>query len=199
MMTTGVARQLCAILAILTAAPAAFAQKPAESEVSAPLSIKILEGNNAINSVPLLRSIAPVIEVRDENDFPLEGADVVFKLPDHGPGGTFATGGLSFTTRTDSHGQAAGPLIVPKTVGKFQIKVTANLGNRTADTVVNQTNVADSYFGATAAPKPWYRRRKPLLLVGGAVVAGGVVAIILLTRGSSSNTVGITPGPPVFH
>ena len=116
MIRAGFAPPLCAILIFLLAAPSGFAQTPPSAAASAPpaavprppgslLSIDVLEGNNVINSIPLLRSVPAVIEVRDSNDFPVEDADVTFTLPAQGPGGTFVQGGKTFSTRSDARGQ----------------------------------------------------------------------------------------------
>jgi hypothetical protein len=196
-------RPLCICLSLLIAAPSALAQvAPAPAPAGAPLTIAVLEGNKTVNSLSLLRSIPPVVEVRDQNDFPVEGATVVFTLPEEGPGGIFAGGGSTFSTRSDSHGQATTPAIVPKGEGKFEIKVSATSGNRKGDGTIVQTNATGEYSGPTIAPRPWYKKRAIWIVAGGAV-AGGIAALVL-TRSSSStttsgNTISITPGPPVFH
>ncbi|MBL8237975.1 MAG: hypothetical protein JNM66_11180, partial [Bryobacterales bacterium] len=67
------------------------AQAPATAVPALPavsLRVLVLEGANAINSIPNRSATFPVVEVRDENDLPVEGAEVVFELPATGPGGT---------------------------------------------------------------------------------------------------------------
>jgi hypothetical protein len=76
-------------------------------------SVALPKGDKAVNSLPLLRTVAPVVEIRDSNDFPVEGATVVFTLPASGPGVTFLGGAASVTIRFDARGQAAAPVIVP--------------------------------------------------------------------------------------
>jgi hypothetical protein len=208
MMNSGAARPLCAILALIVAAPSGLAEDQAPPSQAAPrqqapgpaLNIAILEGNNAVNSVSLLRSVAPVVEIRDQNEFPVEGATVVFTLPAQGPGGTFTGGGTTFTTRSDARGQAAAPLIVPRMEGRFEIRVTATAGDRRGEASIVQTNSAGTYVGPSIAPRPWYRKWKVWAIIGGAAVAGGVA--VAVTRGSgskSSGSVVITPGVPVFQ
>ena len=95
MIVPGIARPICAILAALLAAPIGSAQAPqqlpsaASQSVPSVLKIIVLEGNNAFNSIPLGRAVTPIVEVRDDNDFPVEGATVVFTLPTTGPSGVF--------------------------------------------------------------------------------------------------------------
>jgi len=216
-----IAQPICAVLIALLAAPYGLAQAPvapasplpaqitvppepaAPKVPGAPLSVNILEGNNAVNSIPLLRSVAVVVEIRDVNDFPVEGAAITFTLPAQGPGGVFAMGGKTFSTRSDARGQAISELIAPAGAGKFQIAVAAAAGDRKGSAVVTQTNSEGSYVGPVLppAPKVWYKRRV-FWLAGGAAVA--VIAIILIKHGSNSSsgsgsTIVITPGTPVFQ
>src|SRR5262249_49768578 len=111
-----------------------------EAGPSPPLSIGVIEGKDAVNSIPRLHSTPPVVEVRDQNEFPVEGATVVFTLPEQGPGGTFLNKRTTFTTRSDAKGQATAPFLMNNIPGKFQIKVTATAGNRKAEALITQTN-----------------------------------------------------------
>jgi len=163
------------------------------------LHLMVLEGDKVTNSIPTQQSTAAIVEVRDANDFPVEGAEVVFTLS-NGSAGTFARGGLTYTTRTDVSGQAAAPPVIPKSAGKFEINVTATLGNRKGETQITQTNSTNAHI-AEAKPvgggggTPFYKRK--LFWIATGVAAGGIVAAVLLT--GSSSTVTVTPGTPVFH
>ena len=218
MIRAGWAHPLCAILVSLLAVPSGFAQAPipapppaVPSAPGAPsaqggsktpggtLNIAVLEGNNMVNSIPLLRSTPAVVEVRDSNDLPVEDAAVTFTLPEQGPGGTFVQGGKTFTTRSDARGQAIAPQVIPAGAGKFQITVTATAGDRKGEALISQTNSEGAYVGPPLPPPAWYKKKLIWAVVGGAVV--GVVLIIVLTHHSKStpSTVVITPGPPVFQ
>jgi hypothetical protein len=158
-----------------------------------------LEGNNAFNSIPLGRSVAPVVEVRDANEFPVEGATVIFTLPAAGPSGVFPGDRKSLTTRSDARGQATAAFMATGAPGKFRIQVTATLGNRKGETSIDQTNTTNAYIGPTIAKKRWYKKWQTWAIIGAAAGAGTAVA---LTRGggssSSSTGVTITSGGPVF-
>ena len=201
----GMRSALCVIMALFMGGQTALAQapqsppKPAAPEVApSPLNVAVIEGNNAVNSIPLLRSVTPVVEVRDQNDFPVEGATVVFILPEHGPGGTFLKTPTVYTTVSDAHGQAAAPFMVNNIPGKFQIKITATAGNRRGEAVVTQTNTTGGYIGPALPQRSWYKKWPTWAIIGGAVTAGIVVWAV--TRGSSSKTtVTITPGGPTFQ
>src|SRR5581483_12164705 len=87
--------------------PASSGQAPATAPPTAPpptvagLKILVLEGQNAVNSTSAHQAIQPVVEVRDQDDRPVEGASVVFRLPPSGPGGTFPNNAATQTVRTD--------------------------------------------------------------------------------------------------
>jgi hypothetical protein len=162
------------------------------------LKIRVLEGGNVINSISLGQSIAPVIEVRDQNDMPVEGATVVFTLPDSGPGGTFPGGNSSFTVRSNAQGQATCPFHANAIPGKFRIKVAATAGTRTGEIDFAQTNSPGAYVGRVVPPKPWYKKWYVWTIVGGAAAAGLTIWATHGSSTSSNTTVVITPGGPVF-
>jgi hypothetical protein len=217
MIRAGLAHPVCAILIVLLAAPSGFAQPPVAVPPAptapptatpatspplpqvppTPLTIVILEGNNAVNSIPLVSSTAAVVEVRDSNDYPIEDASVTFTLPDRGPGGVFAQGAKTFSTKSDARGQASAPVIIPTGAGKFKIVVTAIAGDRKGQTVVSQTNSEGSYTGPAMPSRPWYKKKLFWFLAGGVVVAV-VVVVVLLHSSSSGSTIVVTPGAPVI-
>lgn len=196
------ARLLSVGLAILLSPLPEIAQTPAASANPSPqpsqggnLTIGILTGDKAVNSTTLLQSAMPVVvEVRDDNDLPIEGATVVFTMPASGPGGTFIGGTSSYTTRSDSHGQASSLQIIPKGNGRFKIQVVATLGQRRGEAAVTQTNTARSATTKDVT-KPFYKRKWVWIATAGGVAV--LVTVILLTR--SPNKVNVTPGPPVFQ
>jgi hypothetical protein len=198
---------MCVMMAAIMGIQAALAQapqtppKPAAPEiVPSFLNVAVIEGNNAVNSIPLGRSVTPVVEVRDSNDFPVEGVTVVFTLPENGPGGTFLKTPTTYTTVTDAHGQAAAPFMVNNQSGKFQIKVVATLGNRRGEAVITQTNSTGGYIGPALPQRHWYKKWTTWAIIGGAATAGIVAWAVTRSSGSGSKTtVTITPGGPIFH
>ena len=159
------------------------------------LKLRALEGDNVINSIRLGRSVAPVVEVRDENDLPVEGASVVFNVPESGPGGTFPGGAHSFTVSSNAQGQATCPFRPNVEPGKFKIAIVATSGARTGQIVVTQINSAGGYVGRVVPGRPLYKRWYFWAIVGGAAAAG---LTVWATNRSSNTTVVITPGGPVF-
>ncbi len=71
------------------------------------LKLTALAGNKAMNDLERGLMSPLVIQVLDQNDRPVEGAEVVFRFPLNGPGATFRGGNTSQTVRTNGQGQAA--------------------------------------------------------------------------------------------
>jgi len=197
------------LASILCTTPCGFAQSPqpqtpakaktaGSDAATTELKIRVLEGSNVVNSISSGQSIAPVIEVRDQNDMPVEGATVVFTLPQGGPGGTFPGGSPSFSVLSNAQGQATCPFRANGLPGKFTIKVVATAGTRTGETDFAQTNSTAAYAGRLLPSRPLYKKWYFWAIVGGAAAAG---LTIWATKGGSSastTTVVITPGGPVF-
>lgn len=208
MKSPGFACTLSSFLAlVLCTIPCSFAQsaqpqapakgKAAGLDVAMPeLRIRVLEGDNVVNSISLGQSIPPVVEVRDHNDMPVEGASVAFTLPESGPGGSFPGGSSSFTVRSNAQGQATCPFRANGLPGKFKIKVAATADSRTGETQFTQTNSNGAYAGRIVPSRPWYKKWYFWTIVGGATAAG--LTVWATRGGSNSTTVVITPGGPVF-
>src|SRR5713101_3262850 len=84
------------------------------------LKILVLEGKDGINNVKLGTVSVPVVEVRDQNDRPVERAEVIFRLPAIGPSGFFPGQALTEKMFTTAQGQAAASGFVPNhEAGRF--------------------------------------------------------------------------------
>jgi hypothetical protein len=168
------------------------------------LKILVLAGNGEMNDLER-RVMAPlVVQVLDQNDRPVEGAEVVFRFPGSGPGATFQGGKTSQTVRSNGTGEAAAVnWIASNEVGTFEIRVTASYGNEFGETTIKMSNVTRIVEGAKKGKQAhWYSPTwVKVALIGGA--AGAVVGIVLATRGGGSHSAGsgtvpitVTPGPP---
>jgi hypothetical protein len=211
-MTALLRSSLGLFLAVLLCVPAtafgqqqsAFGQQPPASAPEngpslpvLPLRLIVLEGSDGQNSIPLNRSVTPVVEVRDDKDRVVEGATVEFKLPASGPGGTFPGNRTFFSMRTNGQGQAAAPFIVNNIPGRFEIQISATFGNREGRTVIRQVNASQTYFGPPPPKTPFLKRKSTWMLIGVAA-AGAAVAVYFATREDSASTnVVIRPGGPV--
>ena len=115
---------------------------PASAQSSS-ISIKVLEGNAAINNISRKTAYAPVVQVLDSAGQPVAQATVTFTVPAIGPGGRFSDGGTTLTIMTDEEGKAVGRGLSPNsTPGQFEIRVNASSSGRTARATLTQTNAA---------------------------------------------------------
>lgn len=159
------------------------------------LRILVLEGQNAVNSIPTRTAVSPVVQVLDAVNQPVEGASVTFEVSPTGPGGLFGQQPI-ITTRTDSVGQATAVLTPNDIPGPFVIKVTATFQGQTKETRIRQTNDAKVLEAMLPLPpKPWYKSWKRWALIG-AAAGGTVAAVVILSK--SDPTVTISPGTAVF-
>ncbi len=164
------------------------------------IRILVLEGSRP-NRLTEGRFSAPVVEVRDANDKPIEGAQVTFILPGKsGAGASFIDGSLEKTFSTNAQGQAYADGYRPNAIeGKFNVRARANYQGQTVELIIPQSNTfqlqADADRAKSRAWKKW-------LIIGGAGAAAGITAYLLLRSGSSassnSGVITVIPGPPVL-
>jgi len=174
--------------------PAVFAQAPAHT-----LNLVIVEGDGAINNIRQRTAREPIVQVEDENHKPVAGAAVIFLLPEHGPGGTFADGSHSLTVTTNAQGRAAAHGIHLNNVqGQFQIGVNATYNGMTATATISQSIAVGAAGGAGAGVAAGLSAKAiVIIVVAAAAAAGGAAYAATHTGGSSSTTVPgttITPG-----
>jgi hypothetical protein len=156
----------------------------AGQEPSSKLKISILEGDGAINNVRLGRAKEPVVHV-EEDGRPVSRAAVTFQLPSQGAGGVFPDGRTSLTILTDEKGQDAARGLRPnKTLGPFEIRVTASYKGQTASAVISQTNASPARGGGSS------KTIAILVIVAGAAAGGAFAA---KGGGGSKST---PPAPP---
>jgi len=200
--------------------PAAPAQTPAAPApaVAAPaaplptvqgLKVIPLAGKGETNDLEKKIMAPIVIEVLDQEDRPLEGAEVVFRFPMSGPGAAFSGGKTSQTVRTNIQGQAAAMnWQANDQVGRFDVHVNASYGNQVGETTFQMANAPKVLqHNNNIGTNPYTREKRgwfsplwvKIAVIGGA--AALTAGIILATRGSGSTaatppTITITPGSP---
>ena len=147
----------------------------------------MIEGEGAVHAAAA-KSRGLTVQITDETGRPVEGAAVSFRMPEQGPGGTFAHGMRTEIAITTPDGRASMPEINTGSVaGPFQIRVTAVKLQVRAGTVVSQF-VSDKAIASKKAPSS--RRLKWLLVAG--VAAAGAAAGAFAT-GSGSTPAGVSP------
>jgi len=207
---------LCALLVTLVAIPPQLtAQSPVPpAQVPPPaiapmaplpmvrsLKVVALAGNGEMNDLER-RVMAPVvIEVRDQNDRPVEGADVIFRFPPEGPGATFPDHKYSQKARSNAQGQAAATgWMANNQTGSFKIHVTATFIEQMGEATLSLTNATRVVENAKKKheAKPWWSSRWAKIgIIAGA--AGLVTGIVLATTGSNgSPNVTISTGSPTI-
>ncbi|MEZ5402644.1 MAG: hypothetical protein R2729_23415 [Bryobacteraceae bacterium] len=188
-------RQLLALLlALSVTGPALVAETPvSKPREEGGLKIFVLQGAGAMNSVQSRTATQPVVEVRDELNRPVRGAEVLFSLPESGPGGYFNGQKLGWTGRTDGNGQVAAlPFLPNDQAGRFNIQVSALYGNRSGSVLVPQINSLRPVTPGVTERKGVSGWWKAVAIIGGAAAAGAVVWGV--RRGNRPDVV-LQPGP----
>jgi hypothetical protein len=166
------------------------------------LKIVVVEGEGAINNIQLgITRQPPVVQVSDENDKPVAGANVTFLLPERGPGGTFFGTWRNVVVTTDQQGRATGAGFRPNsTEGDFQIQVTAVEGDRTGTANITQSNVTGSNVqqteSANRGPNRFRQLGRRKILIG-VLAAGAIIAAVVATRGGNDESTSSTPGTTI--
>jgi len=188
-----------AIIVVLTLAfehPLLGGQQQPTTTAAPPatLDVYVLRGEGAVNVIPTSSVVTPVVEIRDESGRPLAGAEVIFRLPEAGPGGRFAGDSPTFRTISNPAGQAApSGFAINKDAGAFLIHVTASLRDRRGSAVIHQVN---SQKDPALEPVKKSGSRRKWYIIGALAAAGVAGGIVAATRGGNSTpTVTISSGP----
>ena len=180
------------------AAPPEVGQPQARRPAAGALKILVLQGQNAINSLTSKTALSPVVQVLDAVEQPVEGATVTFEVNPTGPGGSFGGAPIA-TVKTDFTGQATAVFTPNDTPGSFSIKVTAALGEQSAQMRIRQTNDRNVAVAMMPLPpKPWYKSWKTWAIIGGAAGAGIAATVILIDNKDQTSTIGIGPGSVII-
>jgi hypothetical protein len=163
------------------------------------LKIVVVEGEGAQNNVRTRSATQPLVEVRDDTDKPVPGAEVVFQLPPAGPGGVFNGWMRTQTARTGPDGRASTNGFAPnEEEGRFNIKVTATSGTKNTSAIIAQSNTRGGGAAGGSQAKSKSNLWKVLLVLGAAGLTGGIIAA---TRGGDNSStvttvpITISPGP----
>jgi hypothetical protein len=169
---------------------------PANTQARPGLRVVVVQGQNAINNIGSGSFLPLEVQVRDENDKPVPEASVTFELPERGASGTFLGAYKRLNLTTDEQGNAGATNFQPNLVeGRFQIHVTAALGDRTGSVDINQTNTLrnkdlnldDKGNGGIVAKLKSIKLSRRTKIIAAAAVAG-IVVLAVTTGGGSSST-----------
>lgn len=164
-------------------------QQPEPPNAGRPLHIFVLVGEGAVNVVSSKSAAALVLEVRDQRNLPVEGAEVRVQLPSSGPGGFFPGHQLTWTGVTDANGQVVVSGFTPNGErGRFNIHVTARRAGSAGSAVIAQTNSAKPAATAKSKRSRWW-------IIGAVVAAGAAGGIVWAVHDSGGKpTVVLQPG-----
>jgi hypothetical protein len=159
------------------------------------LQVNVVDGEGAFNDIRRVQARIPVVEVRDEDNKPVQNARVVFQLPDMGASGTFADGSLTLISTTDAQGRASATGLRPnKTEGNFVITVTASKEGAVGHGEVRQSN---TLAGGDQSVQSGGGHGKAKLLIAVAGAAGGIAIAALRAGGGSKSSSSSSSSAPV--
>lgn len=165
------------------------------------LTVRVIRGDNAVNNISTRTAQEPIIEVRDSDLNPIEGAAVTFFLPQSGPGATFGGGATILGTETDDTGRAVGAELTPNDlVGEFDIQIQVTYEQRTVTTTISQRNTLTGTLEGGGGSSTAF----VILGIVGAAAAGVGLALARSSGGGgggstpppTSDPIRITPGTP---
>jgi hypothetical protein len=188
-------RAMSALLSLLLALPGmSWAQQPQETPAAAPaaqapppasIKLMVVQGEGAINNIEKRVVTEPIVEVRDQENRPVAGAEVVFTTPPSGPGATFFGASRTYTVKSDENGRARGTGLSPNVEeGTYPIDVTATMGNLQTSVSITQTNARAPELKTDKKNGIGWR----LLTAIAAGAAAGIVAVSRRDGNSGTST-----------
>jgi hypothetical protein len=100
------------------------------------LLIRIVEGEGAVYPIGSRATRGVTVQVTDETGKPVDGAAVVFRLPEDGPTGTFSSGMQTEVVTTAADGRAnVWGMQWNRMTGPMEVRITAAKGQARAGTV----------------------------------------------------------------
>jgi len=181
-------------------------QTPNPQGLEAPeFTIKILEGEDAVNIIKTKTAVKPVVEVRDKNNLPVAGVAVFFAVPQGaGASATFAHGSRFVSVLTNSAGRAAVTSMKPIGTGTFRIGVAASFQSKVvATTTIVQTNyptlaaataASTTAAGTTAATTSAAGTTAAGTSAAGAAAGTTAATTAAVTAATSAGVIGATTG-----
>ena len=165
---------------------------------AAVIELRVLDGEGAVYALGSRATRGITVQVTDETGQPVESAAVSFRLPEDGPGGTFASGLRTeiVTTKADGRATVWG-MKWNRTAGAFQVRVTVAKGQARAGIVVSQY-LSDKVVAGAGSNGQFHASHsyRKWLLVAAAVGGAAMGGLVLGERKSAATTPANAPGPP---
>jgi hypothetical protein len=196
-------RVLCIVALSLEAAllcgQTSGSETPLLEAVRGVLTIKILDGDDAILNTRQRLGRESIVEVEDENHRPVGGALLTLTSPNSGPGAIFQNGSRFESLFTNDQGQAALRGIRPNQVsGRYSIRITATKEGKSGNAQLHFTNVTPAVAPTAVLSL------KTIVAIGAAAAAGAGFALSRSGGGAPqtgllgipSAAIALQPGPP---
>jgi hypothetical protein len=153
------------------------------------LRIRILEGEGDTYALGSRATRGITVQVTAETGEPVSEAAVTFRLPDSGPGGTFASGGRTEVIVTGPDGRVTvWGMQWNRVPGPFEVRITAAKGEARAGTVCPLALIDAPQTGLEPS-----RGHKKLWIA----LAGVGAAVAAVAAASSGSSPGAAPPPAV--
>jgi hypothetical protein len=151
------------------------------------IQVRVVEGDGMVYPVGARATRGLTILVTDQTGKPVEGAAVSFRLPDAGPGGTFAAGSRTQLVTTQADGKASvWGMQWNKTPGAFEIRITASKDQARAGLVCSQTLsdavAAPPQSGGTGDFQASHHSRNKWLLLGAAIAGAAAAGVFVVAK-----------------
>lgn len=186
-------RPFAALVTVMALSVPTHAVLPANGQERKALRIVVVAGEDAVNIVQQKTAVAPVVEVRDENDLPVAGVLVRFGVREGGRATFF--GGTTTSATTNAAGRATALAFRPAASGTVQIDVTATtVQGQTATATISQTNYATMAEATQAGRAPSSSSGSGTASAAGGTAAGVVTAGAAGGGGMSAGMIGLIAG-----
>ncbi|HEY1760636.1 MAG TPA: hypothetical protein VGG72_34995 [Bryobacteraceae bacterium] len=150
------------------------------------LEIRVTEGEGLSYPIGSRATRGITLLILDDTGKPVDGATVSFRLPEMGPGGTFANGSKNEIVTTHADGRASvWGMKWNRQAGAFDVSITATKGPARAGTVCSQ-RLAEAAVPATAQGGGSSFNRKWLWIGLAAAAAGAGIAVV--AKGHAGST-----------
>ena len=172
------------------------------------LLIRIVEGEGAVYPIGSRATRGVTVQVTDETGKPIDGAAVVFRLPQDGPTGTFSSGMPTEVVTTSGDGRAnvwgmqwnrvTGPLEVRITAAKGQARAGTICGLYLSNALVSSEPRAGTGIGRKDGLLGGWRNHKRIWMGVGIAAAAFVGVAAISSRGTpSAATAGTVNAPQI--
>ena len=154
------------------------------------LKINVLAGQGAVNNILQGVAAQPAVEVVNEANAPVAGAEVTFETPAEGAGATFF-GTRTYTGQTDARGRVQVNGMAPNNFpGKFNITVKAKTANAAGETTIAQSNGGPNSLPAGTSNYQASKKKFWIITAAvlGAAVGGGIAASNASGGGNGTTT-----------